>query len=55
MKLNLGCGTRKLDGDWVNVDKMLFDKNDPLDKQILEQHKKKELDITVVELKDPEV
>lgn len=33
------------------LSKMLFDKNDPLDKQILELHRKKELDIKVVELK----
>ena len=30
--------------------KQLFNKKDPLDKQILELHKKKELDIKVVEL-----
>jgi len=33
--------------------KRLFDKNDPLDKRILELHRKKELDIKVVELKGP--
>ena len=31
--------------------KQLLNKKDPLDKQILELHKKKELDIKVVELK----
>jgi len=32
------------------LSKELFNKNDPLDKQILELHRKKELDIKVVEL-----
>jgi hypothetical protein len=34
------------------LSKQLFDKNDPLDKQILELHGKKEIDIKVVELKE---